>query len=519
MFHSDGWPSRARAFALLCTRRFLNVFAWVTLGAGGFLGMLFAAPNRQAILWTRRDTVELFLFLAVGSLLASVVLTWADQWFRGAVKRNARHFIYLLLAAAIIQIVPPRHIYRYLIDDVVYAIALVVGLFLSFWSLRFPRNRLTSRLWSGSRVLFLIPFLLFANLLRFPSLPESPDFSPKNRTAVNPERPPVILFTFDSIAWIHCMDADGRVRADLPALRVLQEQSLDWSRARSPGRCTMVSIPNLIFQRDPSEWNHPEWRDDILRLDPRAFTNGLFSLAKEAGYRTTILGMYLPYTRMLGDLLDQAFVLASYGRFRDTGLPFTPRQNNLVMNILQNVRGPFPERWFRYFPHLRYAERTYNRYYVEMNHAIEARTLSFFGNHLGPGDFVMVEMPVPHWPYVFLPDGSIGPGADYNTHLQYADRVLNGFLDALRQAGLYDASWILFTSDHGQDYTRNAEKNHVPLLIKPPAGTIPARRIDTPILMWEMGPFFREVFQGRPAEECAARLPVDENVDSAAPDG
>ncbi|HPJ56635.1 MAG TPA: hypothetical protein PLK81_03185, partial [Kiritimatiellia bacterium] len=338
MFHSDGWPSRARAFALLCTRRFLNVFAWVTLGAGGFLGMLFAAPNRQAILWTRRDTVELFLFLAVGSLLASVVLTWADQWFRGAVKRNARHFIYLLLAAAIIQIVPPRHIYRYLIDDVVYAIALVVGLFLSFWSLRFPRNRLTSRLWSGSRVLFLIPFLLFANLLRFPSLPESPDFSPKNRTAVNPERPPVILFTFDSIAWIHCMDADGRVRADLPALRVLQEQSLDWSRARSPGRCTMVSIPNLIFQRDPSEWNHPEWRDDILRLDPRAFTNGLFSLAKEAGYRTTILGMYLPYTRMLGDLLDQAFVLASYGRFRDTGLPFTPRQNNLVMNILQNVR-------------------------------------------------------------------------------------------------------------------------------------------------------------------------------------
>ncbi len=477
--------------------------------------MLFAAPNRQAILWTRRDTVELFLFLAVGSLLAAVVLTWADQRFRGALTSNARHFIYLLLAAAVIQLIPPQYIHRHLIDDVVYAAVLLLGFGFSWWSFRFPGNHLTPRLQSGSRVLFLVPFLLFANLLRFPSLPESLNFSPKSMPAENPGHPPVVLFTFDSIAWIDCMDAEGRVRAELPALRVLQEQSLDWSRARSPGRCTMVSIPNLIFQRDPSEWNHPEWRDDILRLDPRAFTNGLFSLAKEAGYRTTILGMYLPYTRMLGDLLDQAFVLASYGRFRGTGLPFTPRQNNLVMNILQNVRGPFPERWSRYFPHLRYAERTYNRYYIEMNHAIEARTLSFFGNHLGPGDFVMVEMPVPHWPYVFLPDGSIGPGADYNTHLQYADRVLNGFLDALRQAGLYDASWILFTSDHGQDYTRNAEKNHVPLLIKPPAGTIPARRIDTPILMWEMGPFFRAVFQGRPAEESAALLPVDESIDSA----
>ena len=491
-------------FALI--RRFLNVYAWITLGASGFIGVLFAEANRQAFLWEKQDTAVLFLLLAGLSLLGTLAIYWADRRLHGRLFLRGRHFIYLLLVGAAIQIIPPRYIYPSVPDDVFYFILLLLGLGLSWWSLSSPQNGLTNWLWQGTRVLFLIPFVLFFNLMQYPSLPESLDTSPLPLLRPDLRRPPVIVFTFDSIAWIHCMNADGFVRPDLPNLHALQKHSLDWTHARSPGKCTMTSMPNFIFQRDPLVWDQWEWKDDFLQADPLSFTNGLYFLAKQEGYRTSILGMYMPYRRMLGQLLDHAYVLSSYGRFRQTGIPLPSRLNNYLLNIIQHVRGPFPERWSSYFPHLRYANRAYNCYYVEMNHAIESRAQAFFSNSLGPGDFVLIEMPVPHWPYVFLSDGTVSPSANYETHLKYADRVLGGFLDTLRRTGFYDASWILFSSDHGQDYTLNAEKNHVPLLIKPPTGSIQPLRVDTPLNMWEMGPFFHAVFQGRKAEECIALL-------------
>lgn len=71
--------------------------------------------------------------------------------------------------------------------------------------------------------------------------------------------------------------------------------------------------------------------------------------------------------------------------------------------------------------------------------------------------------------------------ARYALEVAHADRELGRLLDALRARGLYDSSWIVVASDHGEalgEHGRTGhvdtlydELLHVPLVIKPPAGS------------------------------------------------
>ncbi|HVS17637.1 MAG TPA: sulfatase-like hydrolase/transferase, partial [Planctomycetota bacterium] len=69
--------------------------------------------------------------------------------------------------------------------------------------------------------------------------------------------------------------------------------------------------------------------------------------------------------------------------------------------------------------------------------------------------------------------------ARYALEVAHADRELGRLLDGLRARGLYDASWIVVASDHGEALGEHGltghvdnlydELLHVPLVIKPPA--------------------------------------------------
>lgn len=479
-------------------RQFLAAFAALTLWAGGFIGMLFADVNRQAFLWDRSDTATLFAGLALAALVAAALVRLLDRLTRGAFSRVAGHFVFLLVALAVSQLLPPRYLQRLAPDDLVYAVLVALGLGLSLFSLRRPRNRVRPALWSLLEMLALVPVLLAFNLLRFPPLHRSADF-PLPRRSAAPDKPPVVVFSFDSVAWIACMEPDGRVRADLPNLRRFQEACLDFTQALSPGFCTTISTPNLFLQRDPAAFSRPTWSDSFLAEDVHAFTNGLFFAAKQADYRTALVGIYLPYKQWLDGLLDQATIYPFEAYFTGRGLP--DRFRNLLYCMVRYFRGPFPERWAEYTPHLRGVARAHDRYYAEVNHELEKLAIDFLAHGLGPGDFFFVDIPIPHFPFVFRADGSTGPDADFESQLRYADRLFGRLLDAMQSGGHFDPAWVVFTSDHGEDNIPNREKNHVPLLIKLPAGTLPPRQINEPVRMWEMGPFFHGIFQGLgPAE-------------------
>jgi arylsulfatase A-like enzyme len=113
-----------------------------------------------------------------------------------------------------------------------------------------------------------------------------------------------------------------------------------------------------------------------------------------------------------------------------------------------------------------------------------------------------MHLQLPHAPYMLRPDGSIHPEspagfdpefagnaellsrlhADYEMQVEFVDRELGAFLAKLKQAGLYDSSLILVTSDHGVSWKPEApgrvltEENAdmifpVPLFLKLPGQT------------------------------------------------
>lgn len=71
--------------------------------------------------------------------------------------------------------------------------------------------------------------------------------------------------------------------------------------------------------------------------------------------------------------------------------------------------------------------------------------------------------------------------ARYALEVAHADREVGRLLDALRARGLYDSSWIVVAADHGEALGEHGltghvdtlydELLHVPLVVKPPAGS------------------------------------------------
>ena len=112
---------------------------------------------------------------------------------------------------------------------------------------------------------------------------------------------------------------------------------------------------------------------------------------------------------------------------------------------------------------------------------------------------------LPHSPYMLTPDGAIrlrSPSSfypeltgnrevierlrnDYEMQLQFVDRELGAFLDALNSAGLYDQALVIVTADHGVSWKLNAPGRilndvnadmilAIPLFIKLPGQSKPA---------------------------------------------
>lgn len=504
--HAPGFSSIRGSF----TRCFITAFAALTLCSGAFIGMLFTDVNRQAYLWDRSDTLALFGGLALAAVVLCAAVDLLNRATRGAFSRRASHLLFLVAAMAAMQLLPPKIAQNWGSDDLVYACILFAGLMLTAWSATRPGNRILPALHQGFQLMAVVPILLMINLLRTPPLMRSADFPLTALGIPATNKPPVVIFCFDSIAWIDCMDPDGRMRKELPRMREFQNAAVDFPRAISPGNCTTISIPNMLYQRDPADYSDAIWNDAFLKESPTAFTNGLYYSAKQSGYRTSLIGIYLPYKQMFGELLDHATVYPfdSYALSRDFG----SRLFNHLLCIVRFFRGPFPERWAHHIPHLRATSWAHDQYYVRLNRHLIGLANDFLGQSMGAADFLYVDIPIPHFPFVFLADGTFSRAATYETQMQYADRVFGSFLDAMRAADLYDRSWIVFTSDHGEDNVRNVEKNRVPLIIKPPDGFGAACRSSTVVSMWQMGPFFQAVFQGRPAKECLALLTGDEYI-------
>lgn len=105
----------------------------------------------------------------------------------------------------------------------------------------------------------------------------------------------------------------------------------------------------------------------------------------------------------------------------------------------------------------------------------------------------------------------------YDAEIRYTDDQIGLLLNELRQAGLYDSSWIVVTADHGELLGEHGRTGHgltldevlvrVPLIVKPPAGLWPPARIAEPVLLTDIMPMLLD----------AIGLPIPDGVQGTVP--
>ena len=77
----------------------------------------------------------------------------------------------------------------------------------------------------------------------------------------------------------------------------------------------------------------------------------------------------------------------------------------------------------------------------------------------------------------------------YDGGIAYTDHHLGALLEELERLGAFESSWIVVTSDHGEEFLEHGRMLHsqpyeetagVPLVVRPPGGVAPADLLDRP---------------------------------------
>jgi hypothetical protein len=288
---------------------------------------------------------------------------------------------------------------------------------------------------------------------------------------------------------------EGEFRDYFVNLRRLTNQAFVFKQGRSPDTHTIASLPLITHQAATSG----EGRR-IGEVIMPANAASIFADAHGRGYRTALIGFYLPYERMFGDELD---AWASYP-YDSTGTGLIGKLTSLSLRNLQYIPGPITQGL-----HLRITPSRFSRHWYNITCDMQRDIAETIGR-MPDNTLVFVHAPVPHAPYVFNEDGSyfghIDPaGADlrgstsdagYLRQLKYLDRWIGWFLDVLTTAGMYDDALVILTSDHGWN---SKNLRHVPLIVKLP-GQTKAATIDSPFGNYQLRPLLNAVMEGKDGE-------------------
>lgn len=494
----------------LSWRRGLSAVGIATLSAAAFLSMLLRAQDRQDFFWVKADTLALFLILAAAAGLLWFIHSILLVCTRSRWARMSTHLIFILLSFLLIQLIPPKAIQtQWFTTDQLYLGILLGGALLSVMSAFQRLKKIRANLWRYLPVTGLLYPILFLQLIVAPSFLAENTLLAEDPLPSQTTGPNVIVFVFDSIAMQQCTHSDGLWRPDLPVLSALRAESLAFDQAVSCGVGTTMSLPNFLFQRSPHKYKSNRWSDRWFTVSPQTFTNGILYQAKQANYRTGLVGVYLPFQQMFNTLLDDSLVLPLTRFFAPQS--FQNRLANQLIAIGAYARGPFDGRLHLGIPRLRYLpSRLGETYFHNITHHAKHHIQDYLRLIPSEGAFLFAYMAIPHSPAIYLEDGTVDSMmATYDSQLRYTDRVLGEHLAVLKERDLYNSSWILVTSDHGHHGFPlvPAEHRRVPFIIKAPHGQY-SQRVNETIQLWEIAPFFKAIFQNEPPAACLRALPT-----------
>jgi arylsulfatase A-like enzyme len=232
----------------------------------------------------------------------------------------------------------------------------------------------------------------------------------------------------------------------LPELDRLRGQALYGTNVYAPADSTPVSMPAFITGKLLSSTKLVNQSKLIITFaDSEKSVNwgsqpNLFSKAREAGFNTTLIGWYLPYCSLIGGSLTnctwmdtESATLAECVSKQITDLACTvPIASKFVVaNGLEAKK--------------RHERKKFMESYLgTLKEAEKAVSDPNFG-------LVLVHWPVPHPPGIYdrrKEEFDIDGKGSYLDNLQLVDQALGTLRRKMEEAGTWDGTSVLLTSDH-----------------------------------------------------------------------
>jgi len=268
-------------------------------------------------------------------------------------------------------------------------------------------------------------------------------------------RPPVILISIDTLRSDR-LPAYGYAAVETPHLDRFARDAVLFERAYSHYPMTLPSHASLLTGQLPPRHGVRDNRGYRLGADLPT----LAALLSDAGYHTA------------------GVVSSSVLRSR-TGI-------GRGFELYDDTLGGTRQESLRVFPQRPGSQSI----------AVAENWLEQFG--AGDRFFLFLHLFEPHTPYEAPAPYATRYADPYDAEVAYTDELVGGFLERLRERGLYDPALIVVLSDHGEGLGDHGETEHglllyretlqVPLMVKLPGALRAGERMDAPVALTDVMP-------------------------------
>lgn len=235
---------------------------------------------------------------------------------------------------------------------------------------------------------------------------------------------------------------------DLPEIDRLKSQSFYANNAYPPAGWTELSLPSLISGEMASMYNPISPNELLIKTNGSDEMSGwstkpdIFKKVYELGYNTKLIGWYHPYGRVIGSSL--------------TGCSWYPHESLRFMSFNESLINQF-EILLDTIPFVKHY-RTSNQIYI-MDLLVQRERINTYQKIMAEIKddatnpdlgLILAHWPVPHPPGLYNRsnnDFSI-EGGSYLDNLVLVDNTIGELRRAMEDAGTWESTTIIFTSDH-----------------------------------------------------------------------
>lgn len=311
---------------------------------------------------------------------------------------------------------------------------------------------------------------------------------------------------------------------ELPEFDRLRDEGLYASQAFAPSDWTVSSVPMQITSRlaHGAHINGPDslqvnWKDEDGRSE-WSDADTLFHWAHGEGKDIGVVGTYHPYCRLFAEFLTECTFVQHDG----------PHMQRLMPNLAKHLEGlvyvlpaPVPFRLDAFT----WAGANTQLHQVYQYDAIKGHqaTLSAAEQLVMRADLdlVYIHTYAPHPAGVYRAgygyfdpeanDFTLGPDTDYIDNLVLADRTLGHLRQTMEEAGTWDETTFIISSDHGyrssiwSDPTKDDGRDgllseptdhRIVFLAKPPGSQTETRHYEAEFNAYILGDFVRHALSG-----------------------